>query len=59
MNRLDAWLHKGSLGKLLGGRPKLPEPVELLLKECVRMKPRWERYQIREDDGLALLVQWK
>ncbi|MBX3168856.1 MAG: hypothetical protein KF760_15690 [Candidatus Eremiobacteraeota bacterium] len=59
MNQLDRWIHKGSLTKLIGGRPKLPEPVEQLLKECARMKPRWERYQVREDDGLALIVKWR
>ncbi|MBS2038360.1 hypothetical protein JST97_25480 [bacterium] len=59
MNRLDAWLHRGGLARLLGGRPKLPGPVEALWKECAALKPRWERYQIREDDGLALVVKWK
>ena len=58
LNALDAWVHKGTLAKLLG-RPKLPEPLENLLKECAKMKPRWERYQVREDDGLALVVKWK
>lgn len=58
MNQLDHWIHKGSLGKLLSGRPKLPEPVEQLWKECAKLRPRWERYQVREDDGLALIVEW-
>ncbi|MFN8612461.1 MAG: hypothetical protein U0931_33280 [Vulcanimicrobiota bacterium] len=59
MNRLDAWLHKGGLARLLGGRPKLPGPVEALWQDCARLQPRWERYQVREDDGLALIVKWK
>ncbi len=59
MNRLDRWLHKGALARLIGGRPSLPEPVENLWKECARLKPRWERYQVREDDGLALIVKWR
>lgn len=58
LNQLDAWVHKGALGKLLS-KPKLPEPVQDLLKACAKMKPRWERYQVREDDGLALIVKWK
>lgn len=59
MNQLDAWLHKGGLAKLLGGKPKLPGPVQDLWNDCAKLKPRWERYQVREDDGLALVVKWK
>ena len=59
MNQLDGWIHKSSFNRLLSGRPKLPEPVEKLLQECANMKPRWERYQVREDDGLALIVHLK
>lgn len=59
MNQLDAWLHKKGMAKLLSGRPKLPGPVQALWNDCAKLTPRWERYQVREDDGLALVVKWK
>lgn len=58
MNQLDVWLHKQGLAKLISAKPRLPEPVEALWRDCARLKPRWERYQVREDDGLALVVKW-
>ena len=59
MNQLDRWIHKGTLGRLIGPKPSLPEPVQQLWLECAKLKPRWERYQVREDDGLALIVKWR
>ena len=58
--RLYEWMKRGTVGKMLVGKPRLPQPLTALWSECLKRKlsPRYEYYKVREDEGVAVIVRW-
>lgn len=63
--QLQKWMVKSAgaswFTRTLLGFPRLPEALMQLYKDCKKrgLQPRFEPYQHREDEGLALVVRWK